>query len=361
MSETTQRRSNRDQVNRIRRRRFTCTLNNPTAEEYTAWNDLLANGNLEEGAELMTFFVFQTEKGENDTVHYQMYVEFKKAVNWSHVRSIFGPRVSIQNSRGNAAANIRYCTKNDSRYTGGETSASGQWGQPKRGGGTMMAAIRIQNGASLEDIVSDHPELAMMHYKKVEAFIANSKESRTSKPDIEIDFGVTGCGKSQDLMSRFGDKAYWVPPPDGGRVWFGHYVGQQTCVFDDFHSGWFTLTHLLRIMDSTPLMVAPKGDQVKFTSKKLVFTTNVDPKEWYLRYKGKQQHKDALARRIQDFAKVYDCSAVMTPRGRTLIKILRTEPFVFQDDESTLDFSNSGNGGYRAGVGDQSSGNGFSY
>ncbi len=353
----------RNRSNRIRKRRFCLRLSNPTQEEYYAWNDLLANGNLEEGAELMTFFVFQTERGENAerTVHYQGYVEFKKQVDWSIVKGIFGDRVHLEESRGNAASNIRYCTKNSTRYTGGERCASGQWGHPKRGGGSMMAAIKIQNGASLETIVAEHPDLAMMHYKKVESFIANSKDSRSSKPDIEILYGVTGCGKSQDLMSNYGDKAYWVAPPDGGKVWFGHYVGQDVCVFDDFHSGWFTLTKLLRVMDSTPLFVAPKCDQVKFTSKKLIFTSNVDPKEWYLHYKGKQQHKDALARRIQDFAKIFDCMAVMTPRGRTLIKILRTDTFKFSDDESAMDFSNSGNGGYRAGVGDQSSGNGFSY
>ncbi len=345
----------RDRSNRIRRRRFTLTLNNPTEAEYEKWNDVLADGNLAENAAKLTFFVFQTERGESETLHYQAYAEFKVGVDWNHVKKILGERIHIENSRGNAAANIRYCTKNEGRVTDGPLASGGQWGTPKRGGGTMMAAIRIQNGASFEEITAAHPELVMMHGKKVEAFIANSKPARNSKPKITILVGKTGCGKSQYCLSTFGTKAYWVAPPDGGRVWFGHYIGQDVVIFDDFHHGWFTLTKLLRIMDSTPLYVAPKGDQTSFTSKKLVFTCNVDPKDWYKGYKGQKEHKDALERRIQDFADIVDCEPIGTPRGRALIRTPRTETFRFNE----LDFSLEEDSSHYAGVGDQSRGNGF--
>ncbi len=128
---------------------------------------------------------------------------------------------------------------------------------------------------------------------------------------------------------------------------WGHYVGQNVCVFDDFHSGWFPLTRLLRLMDSTPALVSPKGQQVPFTSGTLVFTSNVDPRDWYGSYKGKKAHKDALERRIQDFAEVIDCTktGVTLPRGGvawSYHRKKRTELFEFRDNQS-WDFSNQTN------------------
>ncbi len=127
-------------------------------------------------------------------------------------------------------------------------------------------------------------------------------------------------------------------------VRWGHYVGQKVVIFDDFHSGWFTLTNLLRLLDSTPLMVAPKGGQVPFNSGHLVFTSNVDPKDWYLNYKGKKAHKDALERRIKEFATVFDCTKTETPLGPHYVKIARTEAFKFntaeQSDAGRWDFHN---------------------
>ncbi len=302
-------------VNNPRRRRFALTLNNPTASECVQWNSVLLSGNVAEHAKDLTFFVVQTEKGDGTvgdspvgTVHYQCYCEFKKAVEWSTLKKIFGNRIHIESARANAAANIRYCTKNRTRYTGGDHCISGQWGTAKQSGSMMSCAIKILGGATLERIVDEHPSVALLHLAKIERLMAYSKGPRVEKPKVTILYGLTGCGKSQYCMRTFGTNAYWVSPPASGIVWFGHYVGQDVCVFDDFHDHWFQLTHLLRILDSTPLQVAPKGGQVPFHSGHLVFTSNVDPRDWYSQYKGKKAHKEAFERRIVDFAEIYDCS-----------------------------------------------------
>ncbi len=344
-----------------RRRRFALTLNNPTPAEAVKWNTVIVDGNVAEHAKDLTFFVVQTEKGDGSvgdsalgTVHYQAYCEFKKAVEWSAVKKIFGDRIHIENARANAACNIRYCTKNRTRFEGGDICIAGQWGTPKKGGGAMLCAIKILNGAKKDQIVEEHPDICMLNMPKVEAFIANAKGPRTEKPKVTILYGLTGSGKTQYCVRTYGSEVYWVPPPDSGRVWFGHYMGQDVCVFDDFHAGWFTLTHLLRILDSTPLLVAPKGGQVPFNSGQLVFTSNVDPRDWYSAYKGKKAHKDALQRRIVDFAEIFDCirEEVGTPHGPVWISrmVKRTETFTFREGFG-YDFA--------AGVGDMTEGNGF--
>lgn len=348
----------------IRRRRFCLTLNTPTTVECVAWTTLLLEGDEAPEAKNLTFLIVQTEKGDGTddtpvgTIHYQAYCEFKKAISWAQVKKIFGDRVHIINSRGSSAANIIYCTKNATRYTGGATCVRGQWGIAKRGGNPTMAAIEIQNGAKLEEIDRNYPALVMMHGAKIEGYIAHAKGPRTEKPKVTILYGLTGCGKSQYCMETFGTDAYWVTPPDSGRVWWGHYMCEDICIFDDFHEKWFPLTHMLRVLDSTPLMVAPKGGQVPFNSGHLVFTSNVDPRDWYSNYDGLKAHKDSLERRIQDFAEIIDCTVETTSFGMgegypIRRRRKRTETFKFRDNFG-LNFTS-------AGVGDMDSGNGFNY
>ncbi len=118
-------------------------------------------------------------------------------------------------------------------------------------------------------------------------------------------------------------------------------------------------------------MVQPKNHEVPFNSGTLVFTSNVDPRDWYAGYgeadsegnedknaKQKKAHKDALERRIQDFAEIIDCTKVLvgTPRGvfSSYRRVKRTETFKFRD-YGGLDFSDGTN------VQDQPGGDGFGY
>ncbi len=357
----------RDRSDRIRRRRFCLTLNNPTSVECVRWQTVLSIGNDAEHATDLTFFVVQTEKGDGTdgtpegTIHYQAYCEFKKKIEWTTLKKIFGDRIHIINSRGNAASNIRYCTKPDTRYTGGPFCLRGSWGTAKRGGQKLQLALDIKSGMTMKDVDDKYPDMVMMHGTKIEGYIARSKGSRDFKPKVTILYGLTGCGKSQYCMKVFGTEAYWVSSPAGSKVWWGYYMGQKVCIFDDFYSEWFKLTDMIHLLDSVPYMVEPKGDQVPFTSELLVFTSNVDPKDWYANYGQKdgeiREHRDALERRIQDFAVIVDCTkeTVNTFFGSSerRIRKARTELFKFRDDMG-LNFTSAGNG-------DLPSGNGFGY
>lgn len=356
---------NRVQV-RLRRRRFCLTLNNPTSVDCVCWQTVLSIGNDAEHATDLTFFVVQTEKGDGTdgtpegTVHYQAYCEFRKKIEWSTLKKIFGDSIHIINSRGNAVTNIRYCTKDDTRYTGGPFCLRGSWGTAKRGGTKLTLALDIKSGMSMKDVDDKYPDLVMMHGPKIEGYIARSKGQRNFKPKVTILYGLTGCGKSQYCMQVFGTEAYWVSSPAGSKVWWGHYMGQKVCIFDDFYDGWFKLTDMIHLLDSVPYMVEPKGDQVPFTSELLVFTSNVDPRDWYSNYgskpEEKKEHRDALERRIQDFAVIVDCTKETVDTGyfgmsERRVRTARTELFKFRDDMG-LNFTT-------AGTGDMTSGNGF--
>ena len=339
---------------RLRRRRYCITLNNPTVSDCLRWDAVLLEGNLAEAAQDLTFFIVQTEKGESGTVHYQGYVELKRAVEWSVIKRIFGERIHVEASRGNAMSNIRYCTKLEGRYVDDETIClRASWGRAKRSSGDIMCAVKIMNGAKLKDIVKDHPLFVLKNKSKVEAMISYVKGPRMCLPKMTILIGKTGVGKSRYVLEKFGSGAYWVDPPADGKVWFGGYCGQDVAVFDDFHAGWFQLTHLLRIMDRYPLQVAPKGGQVPFNSGTMVFTSNVDCKDWYKSYSGLPEHKEALERRIREYCKIYDCTHEMWGEMGSmpyphLRPVLREGSFKFRKE---YDFSLQSSGSFNQGVG----------
>ncbi len=209
---------------RVRRRRFALTLNNPTVTECGIWQRVLAEGSEAPEAKLLTYFIVQTEKGDGSpgdssagTVHYQAYCEFKRAVGWSTVKEIFGQRIHIENARANSSANIRYCSKTRTRLEGDAICIKGRWGTAKTVG-MVVCAIKALEGAPLEQLVDEHPLVALLHMPKLEALIAHAKGTRTEIPKVTILTGLTGCGKSLYCKREFTD-AYWIAPPDGGRVW----------------------------------------------------------------------------------------------------------------------------------------------
>ncbi len=353
--------------NRMRRRRYCFTLPNPNGAEFIIMTNVLADGNVAEHCSMLSFLIMQSERGQpsvnepDGLFHYQCYVEFKKAIEWNTVNAIFSPvrkRCHVEGARTNANVNIRYCSKLDSRCMDHDHSLAGQWGRAKQSGGSCQVAIKIQNKMPVAQVVDEHPGFALLNMTNINNFVSYVKGPRKKQPEIVILCGKTGSGKSQFCVKEYPD-AYWVNPPTvSGKVWWGNYHSQDVCVLDDFHAGWFPLTMLLRLLDSTPYMVHPKGHETIFNSGVLVFTSNIDPRDWYKNFKGDAKHKKALERRIREFAKIYDCSVVEPDElsfdgdGEDVLeyrRVVRPEDFQFRE----LDFS------IRAGNGDVSQGNGF--
>ena len=343
---------------RTRRRRYCITLNNPTAVECVLWNSIVLSGSSVDGFSDLSFFICQTERGDTGTLHYQAYCEFKKALDFTKVKRLFGGRVHLEVSRGSASANIIYCTKSEGRVDDDPVTVSGRWGVPKRGGNLVLLATSIIAGVPTKELVDQHPVAFMLHGAKIRSFVCEQKPKRRTAPKIIILFGLTGCGKSQYCVEKFFEGFWLSPPKEKFNVWWGGYQGEDVVVFDDFNKNWFRLTYMLRLLDSTPLRVAPKGSQVKFTSGTLVFTSNVDPVDWYKDYDGEAAHKSALERRIQDFAEIIDCTVVdgeLLDDAGEFIKVRRrvkrTSVFKFSDP---LSFANPA-------VGDVQGANGFGY
>lgn len=78
------------------------------------------------------------------------------------------------------------------------------------------------------------------------------------------------------------------------KFWDG-YQDQPNVVIDEFRGG-IDVSHILRWCDRYPVRVEIKGSSKPFMARKIWFTSNVDPREWYPELD--KETLDALLRRF---------------------------------------------------------------
>lgn len=84
--------------------------------------------------------------------------------------------------------------------------------------------------------------------------------------------------------------------------WWPNYSMQETIIFDEFY-GWLELDEFLRLIDWNPHKAEYKGGYVPVRAHRFVFTSNVDPRDLYLKYAWVR--RQAYFRRLVEFGKIY--------------------------------------------------------
>jgi hypothetical protein len=157
---------------------------------------------------------------------------------------------------------------------------------PQAGGGAgrdeeLDIAIQIiRQGGSMTDIWNQAPQALIKYYSNLNKAINLSHDERQWPMEVWVYYGPPGSGKSREAFAH--KDAYWVPTiHEGGAFWLDEtYHGQETIVFDDYY-GQMPWSTILRITDRYPLVLQSKGGHVKFTSKRIIFTSNASPDSWY--------------------------------------------------------------------------------
>ena len=131
--------------------------------------------------------------------------------------------------------------------------------------------------------------------------------------EIILIIGPTRTGKSRAARTLSGvhlengvevaNGVYWKPPGE----WWDDYDGEHTVVWDEFSGASCAFRTLLRILDSYPLLVPIKGGFAQFRSRRVVFTSNIDPTEWYnyAELGHPEWESNPLNARIRECGRVY--------------------------------------------------------
>jgi len=78
-----------------------------------------------------------------------------------------------------------------------------------------------------------------------------------------------------------------------------HPDEHQTLIVDDFYNNW-KFTTWLRVCDRYPTEVHTKGGFLQFLARKLIFTSNRPPDEWYPNILADPRRADSFHRRVEN-------------------------------------------------------------
>lgn len=318
-----------------RRRNYVFTLNNPTDQETAYFLRLLESGETR-ARKFIRYVVFQTEHPENGTRHFQGYVEFTKPLRLQAAKDSMGTnRIAMFPRRGTQEEAAEYAKKEDTRVDGPRGEAGTQAAKNTKEA-LLELTQDLRDGKGINYVLQQYPVQTLMYGEKIMDYAISLKPERSWPMDIEIYVGPSGTGKSTTAKTE-NPNAYHCPWPTGGRWWWPHYQGEDCVILDEFRHQ-IKMDVMLKLFDRHPMFVEAKGRTMKMISKKLIITTNIDPRDWYPKLDA--DSKDPLRRRIQEFAKIYDFEEDHSYPN--FVKNLRTRRFRFNPkvtEETGYDFS----------------------
>lgn len=286
------------------------TINNYTREQYEYLLDSTGHN----------YLLFSPETGEKGTPHLQGYVQTPARSTRATIFNSFGFRnFWIEPARGKFHHQDDYIKKKPTHVTWcpgpsvntccpRECGKVIELGTPRRseqGRRTDLESVKSfidehLMAKDLEETIMDEFFPIWVRYRSSLHNYIRTKRALAIPADrgaieVIIHYGKTGAGKSRAVKEAYPD-AYWVMRPRGqGQLWWTGYNLEQTVIFDDFY-GWCPIDFILRLCDRYPLLLPVHGGVTKCNVRRVVFTSNVHPDEWWT--KVPDAVRAAFSRRI---------------------------------------------------------------
>ena len=244
----------------------------------------------------MTYLVYQMEKGDSGTVHYQGFVQFKCPRTFSGVKKLLGQNPHLEFRKGTPQEAATYCKKSDGQIQG--PFEFGKLSTPGTRTDLIHFRDAIRDGKRKRHLVEDMPA-CMQKYERFYLTVDYLTRPRSGHREVVLFYGPTGLGKSLTVHRAWENLDYWTMPLTNGTLWFDGYDGQERALLDDFagkHSH-VSLVVLLRLLHEFPERVPVKGGHVWWNPSIIAITTNIHPNQWY-DYTNRTEQRLALKRRI---------------------------------------------------------------
>lgn len=288
------------------------TMNNPRIPPVHLARDLENHPNITGG-------VFQLERGENGTEHYQGYLEFNKRMYMTGVKKCFGAnsnRVHVTPCSGSRMKNIKYCTKPETYVAGPwwigdineetETEKRGNQGARKdlhngvqllreRGDDAINEILEIGGDAAIKNFAQMQnmaEKLDLMEKKKSDMEFWKEQRARRDRGeefqaqkqrDVFVYFGPTAVGKTTEVkMNTLGlEKGLFVKTCD--HKWWCGYNGEPTVMLDEFKGdgSFITIEGFNNMTNEGAYQVEIKGGQKTFKATEIHVASNTHPCHWW--------------------------------------------------------------------------------
>ncbi len=170
--------------------------------------------------------------------------------------------------------------------------------QAKQSGKYAMIANKIKKEEwSPDDLMEEHPEMYMMHGKKMDEFFERCRKKArvVENKEVILIYGESGIGKTQWVDDHEVD-LYSPPLKSGTSNWWDGYTGQKAVLLDEFH-GKMGLDDLLMILHKFVQRMPAKHGHITLDCQKIYLTSTSHPYSWY-KWEGRVDRRAALKRRI---------------------------------------------------------------
>lgn len=244
------------------------TVNNPTEADAESLSLLEC-----------VYIVWQKEKGENGTPHFQGVVGFDKQLRLNAVKQLL-PRSHLEIAR-DVQASIKYCQKEEGRL-------DGPWIRgdvPTRTQGKRSdlddVKEKVLAGTSMRELATEHFGATAKYFRALQSLTTMFQPPRDFVTKVYVFWGPTNCGKTYAAL-KFPTPYKTHSVAKAGVLWFDSYdpAYHETVIVDEFYGG-LRWTELLQLTDRYPHLVQTKGGMVQFRAKNIIFTSNSRPESWY--------------------------------------------------------------------------------
>ncbi len=228
------------------------------------------------------YAIFQLEIGENGTPHLQGYVVYHNPVVASALSKYIGGNPHIEVRRGTHSQAKAYCSKEDTRVEGPWTYGSDEGIPESQGARSDLAAVKrkLDDGVKMSVIAEDHFSDFIRYSKGFREYKRLKTPVRRHQMEVIVLIGGTGTGKTRYVHDNFED-IYSVPQPKSSGCYWDDYDGQETVLIDEMYGSRFSHGFLLQLLDRYDFSVPVHGGSMRFTSKRIVMTSNSHPDLWY--------------------------------------------------------------------------------
>jgi hypothetical protein len=242
------------------------TLNNPEESDHESiaqWDKL-------------RWCVWQKEKGENGTVHFQGYSVFESNVRLSFLKKLC-PRAHWEKRLGNHEQAKEYCTKEETRIEGPWTVGE----EPCHGRRTDLASVArdiVSNKRKWQDVCFSNPDLVVKYPRGLRCLVEAAQEPYDHDDVRGLWYwGPPGSGKSRKAYSENPDAFIKAQ-----NKWFDGYEGQEVIILDDFDKKGTVLGHYLKIWaDRYRCTGEVKGGTVQLAHRQFIVTSNYQIEELF--------------------------------------------------------------------------------
>ena len=253
--------------------------------------------------DLLQYFVFQLEQGENETPHYQFFVNWKNARSFEFMKEHIPYGCYFKQMETNKNACKKYCSKTKTRIS--ETFYEvGEFIEERGRKDLVVARQLIKDGMSFDEVSDLYPSQSMMYERSLKnlekkAMLEKERGRRRVNMVVNYVYGISGRGKTSFILDMHGDK-------NVARVFnykkdpFYFYNGEKIVVFEEYHSQ-FDFDVFLNYMDIYFCPLSVRYDDKIALYETVYLTSNESPDKLYPDVKIKDPDTwNALMRRIKN-------------------------------------------------------------